>query len=65
MIDKISPNPSLPKRGKKKNSLSIRRKKYIFAKEEKKSENDPLDYAKSLKNDIKDVKRKFTLCRSK
>jgi len=39
MIYKISPHPSLPKRGKKEN----------FAKEgEKKGRNDPLDYTKSL-----------------
>jgi len=40
MINKISPGPSFPKRGKKRN---------IFIKEqERKDRNDPLDYAKSL-----------------
>jgi hypothetical protein len=39
MIDKISPRPSLPKRGKESEN---------FAKEGKrKGRNDPLDYAKS------------------
>ena len=39
MIDKISPNPSLPKRGKENEN---------FAKEgKKKGRYDPLDYAKS------------------
>jgi len=39
MIDKISPDPSLPKRGKKRNIFS--------KKQERKDRNDPLDYAKS------------------
>jgi hypothetical protein len=42
MIYKISPDPSLPKRGKKRKTLLKRG--------DRKFRNDPLDYTKSHKN---------------